>query len=67
MIFEVPPRMDEWTEEHVKAGCKSYATAGEQFMYIFLPTTIVDISTVKCLCCGKELTLYDGLPLRKQK
>lgn len=65
MTFEVPPRMDKWTEEHVKSGCKSNATAGEQFEYRFLPTGIVDISSVKCLCCGKSLTLYDGLPLHK--
>lgn len=63
MTFEVPSKMKKWTEEHVKSGCRSHATAGEQFEYTFLPNGIVEIATVKCLCCGKKLTLYDGFPL----
>lgn len=64
MTFETPPLMDEWTREHVKAGCKTDGAAGEQFEYTFLPTAIVEISTVRCICCGEKFTLYDGRLLK---
>ena len=41
-----------------KSGCVSHATAGEQFVFEFLPSGIVECQTVKCLCCGKEFTDY---------
>lgn len=45
-----------WCKRHRKQGCRSNATAGEQFIYEFLPSGIVECQTVKCLCCGKEFT-----------
>ena len=43
---------------HRKQGCRSRATAGEQFVYEFLPSGIVECQTVKCMCCGKKFTDY---------
>ena len=45
-------------EKHIKQGCVSHATAGEQFVYEFLPSGIVECQTVKCLCCKKEFADY---------
>lgn len=42
----------------MKQGCVSYATAGEQFIYEFLPSGIIECQTVKCLCCKEEFTDY---------
>ena len=42
----------------MKQGCVSRATAGEQFVYEFLPSNIVTVITVKCMCCKKEFTDY---------
>ncbi len=42
----------------MKQGCVSRATAGEQFVYEFLPSGIVTVITVKCMCCKKEFTDY---------
>lgn len=58
MKFETSKRIDKWVKEHVESGCRSRATAGEQFVYEFLPTSIVECQTVKCLCCKKEYTDY---------
>lgn len=33
----------------MKQGCVSRATAGEQFVYEFLPSDIVECQTVKCV------------------
>ena len=57
MTFETSKTIDKWVKEHVKE-CQSHATAGEQFMFEFLPSGIVECQTVKCLCCGKEYTDY---------
>lgn len=57
MKFETSKRIDRWVEQHQKK-CKSHATAGEQFVYEFLPSGIVECQTVKFLCCGKEFTDY---------
>lgn len=57
MRFDTSPKIDKWTNEHYKT-CKTHATAGEQFVYEFLPSGIVECQTVKCLCCGKEFTAY---------
>lgn len=50
MTFETSQRLDKWVEKHRKE-CKTRATAGEQFIYEFLPTA-------KCMCCGAEFTDY---------
>lgn len=49
---------DNCCKRHQENGCVSHATAGEQFVYKFLPSGIVECQTVKCLCCGKEFTDY---------
>ena len=33
-------------------------TTGEQFVYEFLPSGIVECQTVKCMYCGEEFTDY---------
>ncbi len=58
MKFKTSKKIDKWVENHRKQGCVSHATAGEQFVYDFLPSGIVTVITVKCLICGKELTDY---------
>ena len=58
MNFETSKRIDKWMENHRKSGCVSHATAGEQFVFEFLPSGIVECQTVKCLCCGKKFTDY---------
>ena len=45
-------------ENHRKQGCISHATAGEQFVYEFLPSGIIECQTVKCMCCGEKFTDY---------
>lgn len=57
MKFETSKKIDKWVEEHRKR-CESYATAGEQFVYEFLPTGIIECQTVKCLCCKEKFTDY---------
>ena len=57
MEFETSKKLDKWVEEHRKF-CKTRATAGEQFIYEFLPSGIVECQTVKCMCCGKKFTDY---------
>ena len=56
MTFETSKKIDNWCKRHRKQGCRSNATAGEQFIYEFLPSGIVECQTVKCLCCGKKFT-----------
>ena len=58
MKFETSEKIDEWVENHLKSGCISRATAGEQFMYKFLPSGIVECQSVKCLCCKKDFIDY---------
>lgn len=50
MTFETSEKLGEWVTKHQKR-CKSRATAGEQFIYEFVPSGIVECQTVKCLCC----------------
>ena len=57
MEFKTSKKIDKWVEEHQKT-CVSHATAGEQFVYEFLPRGIVECQTVKCLICKKECTDY---------
>ena len=56
--FETSKKLDKWVENHRKQGCVSHATAGEQFVYEFLPSGIIECQTVKCMCCGEEFTDY---------
>lgn len=58
MTFETSKRIDNWEKKHIEQGCTPHATAGEQFVYTFLPSGIVECQTVKCLCCGAEFTDY---------
>ena len=58
MTFETTKRINEWREKHIENGCISTATAGEQFVFKFIPTGIIECQTVKCLCCGEKFTDY---------
>lgn len=57
MIFETSGKIDKWIEEHRKK-CVSHATAGEQFIFEFVPTGIIEAQTVKCMCCKEKFTDY---------
>lgn len=57
MKFETSKNIDKWIEKH-REKCISNATAGEQFVYEFLPSGIVECQTVKCLCCKEKFTDY---------
>lgn len=57
MEFVTSIRIDKWVEKHYEK-CKTRATAGEQFIYTFLPSGIVECQTVKCMCCKEEFTDY---------
>lgn len=57
MTFETSIKIDNWIKKHSKK-CVTHATAGEQFVFEFLPTGIIECQTVKCLCCGKKFTAY---------
>ena len=59
MTFETSQRLDKWVEKHRKK-CKTRTTAGEQFVWEFLPSGIIECQTVKCMCCGEEFTDYVG-------
>ena len=56
MIFKVAPDIEKWMEDHGKK-CKSRGSAGEHWEFVFLPTGLVEIQTIKCICCGKEKTV----------
>ena len=58
MKFETSKKIDQWIKKHIEQGCISRATAGEQFVFEFLPSGIVECQTVKCLCCKKNFTDY---------
>jgi len=58
MKFETSKKIDKWMEKHRESGCVSQATAGEQFVFEFLPSGIIECQTVKCLCCKQEFTDY---------
>ena len=58
MKFETSKKINNWIENHREQGCVSHATAGEQFVFEFLPTGIIECQTVKCLCCKKKFTDY---------
>lgn len=58
MQFTTSNKINKWVKNHVKQGCVSHATAGEQFVYEFLPSGIVECQTVRCLCCNQEFIDY---------
>ena len=55
MKFKTDKSIDDWVENHRAQGCTSNASAGEQFIYEFIPTSIMEVQTVKCMCCGDNL------------
>ena len=55
MKFETSIKIDRWCKKHQEQGCISNTTAGEQFIYEFLP---VECQTIKCLYCGEKFTDY---------
>jgi hypothetical protein len=57
MKFETTKKIDKWVDNHRKS-CISPATAGEQFVYEFIPSAIIECQTVKCLICKEVLTDY---------
>lgn len=57
MVFETSKKIDKWMKEHSEK-CHSYATAGEHYIWEFLPSGIVECQTIKCLCCKEEFTDY---------
>jgi hypothetical protein len=57
MKFETSKVIDKWVENHRKK-CKSHTTAGEQFIYEFLPSGIVECQIVKCMICKEKFTDY---------
>ena len=59
MRFKTDKSIDDWSENHRAQGCISNATAGEQFIYEFIPTSIMEVQTVRCMCCGDKFTYYD--------
>lgn len=61
MEFKTSDKIDKWVKMHEEnCNCKRYPTAGEQFIYRFLPSGIVECQTVKCMFCGKDFTDYVG-------
>ncbi len=58
MKFETSEKINKWIKEHRKNGCVSHATTGGQFIYEFLPTSIIECQTVKCMICGEKFTDY---------
>lgn len=58
MTFETSDMVVRWTEVH-DLNCKSRASAGEHYLYQFIPSGIVMVQTVRCLVCGKEFTVYE--------
>ena len=59
MEFKTSKKLDKWVENHRKQGCRSRATAGEQFLKEFLQSGIIECQKVKCMCCGKKFKKYE--------
>ena len=53
MTFKTSDKIDEWVKKH-REKCVSHSTAGEQFVYEFIPTSIGDIGYVCCDSCKKK-------------
>ena len=59
MKFETVSEIDKWVKEHIKK-CKSKSTAGEQFIYEFVPSGILECQKCECMICGEKKTAYNG-------
>lgn len=59
MKFKTDKSIDDWIENHRAQGCTPNASAGEQFMYEFIPTSIMEVQTVRCMCCDKDFKFWD--------
>lgn len=57
MEFKTSEKIDKWINKHRKK-CTSHGSAGEQFIYEFLPTGIIECQTVSCMCCKEKFTDY---------
>lgn len=57
ITFKVFPRLIKWMDGHNKKY-HSYATAGEHYIFEFLPSGIIECQTIKCLICKEEFTDY---------
>ena len=57
MKFEVSEELQKWIKQHLVV-CQSKTFDGAQFRYEFIPTALVEVQTVKCLCCGEKKTAY---------
>lgn len=57
MKFETSIKLNQWVKKH-RQNCVSHATAGEQFIYEFLPSGIIECQTVKCMLCKEKFTDY---------
>ena len=57
MTVETNKSVAKWVEEQGQ-NCKTRATAGEHFIYEYLPSAIIECQTAKCMCCGEEFTDY---------
>ena len=54
MTFETSKRLDNWCKRHQENGCVSHATAGEQFVYKFLPSGIVECRLLNVFAVAKN-------------
>lgn len=55
MKFETSIKLNQWVKKH-RQNCVSHTPIGEQFVYEFIPTGIVEFQTVKCMLCKEEFT-----------
>lgn len=60
--FEISGRnwkkINKWQKEHDKQH-GAYPTAGERYIYEFLPTGIITCVTCRCMLCNEEFDCYD--------
>lgn len=57
MIFKTSDKINKWVKQH-RENCNSRGALGDQFVFEFIPSGIVEVQVVKCLCCGEEFTDY---------
>ena len=50
-------RAQKFCEEHLKHA--RHMTAGEAFQFVFMPTMIGTVCSVRCLSCGAEENITD--------
>ena len=52
--------IEKWTEEHDKKHKDSpVPTAGERYIYEFLPTGIITCGTCRCMLCKESFNFYE--------